>query len=156
MEAHGKRQIRTMVFAIVLVAVTWFTLSRPSKPVPAQVMKASAEFNSGNYNNMKVDTFVRLLQLAYGSLMDYKIDGNLLRVNLKYTNELTQDFFNGNARLLQYNLNQFGFDINYNKEQRSIDASFRINSRNGVNVPNDVLIPLTSKTNKISNVDYSK
>lgn len=101
---------------------------------------------------MKTDTFVMLLHQAYGTLVTDKKENNKLEIEIK-ANELTKDFFNGNDAILKFGLNDFGFDIKYNPQDKSLKAAFNIQNGNGVNVPNDVLIKLMDKTTGVSHVN---
>lgn len=125
-----------------------------NKPVEQKkVVKATEAFCEHHYNVMKMDTFVALLDHAYGDLINHKIDEGLLQVEMKHASELTKDFFNGNDALLKLELGDHGFKIEYNKEEQSLKALFRIDRQNGVNVPNDVLIKLIDKVTSANHVN---
>ncbi len=117
-----------------------------------QPVAPPAPFGASNFNVMKTDTFVMLLHQAYGSLVTEKRVQNKLEVTMS-ANELTKDFFNGNDALLKFGLSDFGFDIKYNPQDKSLKAIFNIQSGDGVNVPNDVLIKLMDKTTGVSHVN---
>jgi len=139
--------------AIAVVVYLLLTLSRNA--ATEQPIAPPAPFGKANFNEMKTDTFVSLLRGAYGDLITCKIADKNLEVDMK-ANELTKDFFNGNDALLKFGTGDFGFDIKYNTEARTLHAQFRISEQNGVNVPNDVLIPLIDKTTKTIHVDQQQ
>ena len=143
--------------AAVLVAATLYIMFiKNTNEAVVQKIQPAPEFGVNNYNIIKTDTFVALIQGAYGNFATHKIEGNTLEVTIKNANELTKDFFNGNDALLQYKMGDYGFAIKYNPEEPSVVATFKINEQRGVPVPNDVLIKLMDKTNKTENVDYTK
>jgi hypothetical protein len=148
------RKWQVMFFGIaVLIALALYLICLPGRSGETQQPVAPpAPFGASNYNLMKTDTFVMLLHQAYGGLIADKREGNKLMVEMK-ANELTKDFFNGNDAILKFGLNDFGFDIKYNPQDKSLKAIFEIQEQNGVNVPNDVLIKLMDKTTGVSHVN---
>lgn len=151
---YNTRRWQLIFFSVaVLIAAVMcslFTMSRNA--VTEQVVVPPAPFGTSNFNLIKTDTFVTLVHNAYGDLVTYKIEDGKLEMEMK-ANELTKDFFNGNDALLKFGLSDFGFDIKYNPEQKSMKAQFKITGQNGVNVPNEVLIKLMDKTTKTNNVN---
>jgi isocitrate dehydrogenase kinase/phosphatase len=107
--------------------------------------KPKMEFNEAYCNTMITDTFSKLVLSAYPSFATVTKRNNVLHVSIKGAGALTQDFYNGNDNLLKYSLDDFGFDIKYLKESKSIEADFKL-LQNGVTVPNDVLLRLAAKT----------
>lgn len=147
-----KWQLIFFAIAVGIAGATYFLLTISRNAATEQAVAPPAPFGAANYNQMKTDTFVALVHQAYGDLVTYKIEDRKLVMDMK-ANELTKDFFNGNDALLKFGLNDFGFDIKYNSETKSMQAQFKISEQNGVNVPNDVLIKLMDKTTKTTHVD---
>jgi len=140
----------------ILIALACYLICMPGRSgADTQPVAPPAPFGSANYNLVKTDTFVQLLHQAYGSLAADHREGDRLIVEMK-ANELTRDFFNGNDALLKFGLNDFGFDIKYNAQDKSLKAVFKLQEGNGVNVPNDVLIQLMDKTTGAVHVDQQK
>lgn len=154
---HNTRRWQLLFFsAAVIVAVAMyflFTISRNT--ATEQYVAPPAPFGANNYNTMKTDTFLTLVRNAYGNLVTYQFEEKKLVMEMK-ANELTKDFFNGNDALLKFGLNDFGFDIKYNPERKSMKAQFIVSDQHGVNVPNDVLIKLMDKTTQTSHVDQQQ
>jgi len=154
---NNTRRLQILFFGtaalIAVVMYVLFTFSRNA--ATDQPVAPPAPFGSSNFNQMKTDTFVALVQTAYGELVSHKIEARKLVMDMK-ANELTKDFFNGNDALLKFGLSDFGFDIKYNPEQKALHAVFAISEQNGVNVPNDVLIKLMDKTSKTIHVDQQQ
>ena len=155
---HSARrlQITFFIIAMAISIVVYFLFTKNSKEPAAIEAKAAPEFGINNYSIMKTDTFVALVQSAYSGFASNKVEDKRLEINIKNANEITKDFFNGNDALLKFKLSDYGFEIKYNPEEPSVVALFKITEGNGVHVPNDVLIKLMDKTNKINNVDYTK
>jgi len=155
MNTTRKWQLIFSSIALVIAAGACL-LFAGSRNMPAgQVVEPPAPFGSSHYNAMKTDTFVALVQAAYGQLATTGITGNTLVVDMPDANELAKDFFNGNDALLRFGMSDHGFEIRYNPEQKSLKASFRISEQGGVNVPNDVLIKLMDKTAR-NDVDHKE
>lgn len=148
-----KWQLLFTALAIVIAGAMYLAFAGSRNAAIEQTVAPPAPFGSNNYNVMKTDTFVALVNSAYGSFVEQKREQGMLELHLKNANELTKDFFNGNDALLKFRLSDHGFEMNYNPEDRSLIARFRISEQNGVNVPNDVLIKLMDKTSKINHVD---
>jgi hypothetical protein len=148
-----KWQLVFTALAVVIAGVMCLVFARSRNAAEEQVVAPPAPFGSNNYNVMKTDTFVALVNQAYSGLVTQKTEDGILELQLRNANELTKDFFNGNDALLRFKLNDHGFELNYNPEAQSLTARFKINERNGVNVPNDVLIKLMDKTTKVNHVD---
>jgi hypothetical protein len=141
--------------AVVVAAAMYFLFTISRNAATGQAVAPPAPFGSSNYNTMKTDTFLTLVRNAYGNLVTYKFEEKKLVMEMK-ANELTKDFFNGNDALLKFGLNDFGFDIKYNPEDKSMKAQFKVSDQHGVNVPNDVLIKLMDKTTQTSHVDQQQ
>lgn len=129
---------------VVLCTAMYFLLSGQRQAQTSETIAPPAPFGANNVNEIKVDTFLSLVHKAYGGIVTSTIDNNKLSIDLK-GNELTKDFFNSNNQLLQFGLNDFGFKIDYNPEQKSLLAVFLIKA-NAVQVPNDVMIKILDKT----------
>lgn len=153
MQNNNRRwQLIFFVLAIVIAAVMYFMFTISRHTATEQVVAPPAPFSPNNVNLMKTDTFVMLIREAYGTLVACTIEDKKLKLDMK-ANELTRDFFNGNDALLKFGLSDFGFDIKYNAEEKSMKAVFDITEQNGVHVPNDVLIKLMDKTTQTKHVD---
>jgi hypothetical protein len=153
MQQNTRRwQMIFFAVALVIAGAMYFLFTISRNAATEQTVAPPAPFGPANYNQMKTDTFVALVHNAYGDLVTYKIEDRKLVMDMK-ANELTKDFFNGNDALLKFGLSDFGFDIKYNTEAKSMQAQFKISEQNGVNVPNDVLIKLMDKTTKTNHVD---
>lgn len=148
-----KWQLIFAALAIVIAGAMCLVFAHSRNAAEEQPVAPPAPFGSNNYNVMKTDTFVALVNQAYGSFVTQKTENGILEFQLRNANELTKDFFNGNDALLKFKLGDHGFELNYNPEDQSLVARFKINERNGVNVPNDVLIKLMDKTTKVNHVD---
>lgn len=153
MQTNNRRwQLIFFSVAVLIAAAMYFLFTISRNTATEQVVAPPAPFGASNVNLMKTDTFVTLVHNAYGNLVTYKIEDGKLLMEMK-ANELTKDFFNGNDALLKFGLSDFGFDIKYNPEEKSMKAQFKITEHHGVYVPNDVLIKLMDKTTKTNNVD---
>lgn len=153
MQTNTRRwQLIFFSVAVLIAAAMYFLFTISRNAATEQVVAPPAPFGASNVNLMKTDTFVTLVHNAYGNLVTYKIEDGKLLMEMK-ANELTKDFFNGNDALLKFGLSDFGFDIKYNPEEKSMKAQFKITEQHGVYVPNDVLIKLMDKTTKTNNVD---
>lgn len=147
-DKNRRWQLIFSALALVIAAGAYILFAGGRKADAPGPVAPPAPFGSSNYNMMKTDTFVALVQQAYGSLVTSNISEGLLVLDMPHGNELTRDFFNGNDALLRFGLNDHGFALQYNPEQRSLKASFRISKANSVPVPNDVLIKIMDKTQR--------
>ncbi len=109
---------------------------------------ASKDFDVSYCNTVVVDTFIQLVQKAYPSFATISKQHNNVQVSIQGAGALTQDFYNGNDNLLKLKIDDYGFEIKYNPNTKSIIANFKLEN-NGVTVPNDVLLRLASKTYKL-------
>jgi hypothetical protein len=139
------------IAALIALAAYLFCLPGRSGMVK-QTVAPPAPFGAGNYNLIKTDTFVALLHKAYGNLITDKKENNKLMIEMK-PDAMTKDFYNSNDALLKFGLNDFGFDIKYNPQDKSLKAVFNIQAQDGIAVPNDVLIKLMDKTTGVSHVN---
>ena len=151
---NSTRKWQIIFFGIaVLIGIAAYLICLPNRSgVTSQTVTQAAPFGTSNYNLMKTDTFVALLHKAYGSSITDSIAANKLTIGIK-GNEQAKDFFNSNDAILKFGLSDFGFDIKYNQQDKSVKAIFNIQNGNGVNVPNDVLIKLMDKTTGVSHVN---
>ncbi len=147
-----KWQLIFTALAIVIAGAMYLVFAGSRNAAVEQTVEPPAPFGSNNYNVMKTDTFVALVNRAYGSFITQKTENGILALDIN-ANELTKDFFNGNDALLKFKLGDHGFELTYNPEAHSLKARFKINEQNGVTVPNDVLIKLMDKTAKTNHVD---
>lgn len=144
-----KAAVRQYIFtfaAIVLAIVMVFIFSGSKNATREQAIASEPSFGSYNYNVMKKDTFVSLITKAYGNAAIVSYKEQVLYVDIKNSGPGVNDFFNGNAALLQYHLGDFGFEIAYSRQEQTVHAAFKIDEKNGVHVPNDILIRLMDKT----------
>ncbi|WP_129019827.1 MULTISPECIES: hypothetical protein [Edaphocola] len=143
-------KIILIILSIVLTIglVSWLKLSiKNAAPDKERVTVRDDAFGPEHYNWIKTDTFVRLVQTAYQPNIKTEVVDSQLLVTLSGANEITRDFYNGNAALLKYDLNQFGFKITYDKNNNTVYATFKIKN-NAIPVPNDILIKIVDKNNK--------
>ena len=148
-----KWQLIFTALAVFIAGATFIILAGSRNTAVEQTVEPPAPFGSNNYNVMKTDTFLALVNQAYGNFVTQKRENEILELELHNANELTKDFFNGNDALLQFKLRDHGFEFNYNSEEQWLKARFKINKQNGVNIPNDVLIKLMDKTIKVTHVN---
>lgn len=148
-----KWQLLSLALATLIAGAVYLLLTPSRNAATEQAVAPPAPFGPNNYNAMKTDTFVTLVQKAYGSLVSHQVQDDILLVELNHGNELTRDFFNGNEALLNYKLSDHGFELQYSAADKSLKARFRISKQGGINVPNDVLIKLMDKTTPINHVD---
>ncbi len=154
-DSTRKWQITFFGIAVAIAVVVYIICLPNRSGVDKQSVTKAAPFGTGNYNLIKTDTFVALLHQAYGDLITDSKAENKLTILMK-GNEMSKDFYNGNEAILKFGLPDFGFDIKYNQQDKSVKAIFSIQPQNGVNVPNDVLIKLMDKTTGVSHVNQSK
>jgi hypothetical protein len=133
-----------VVLAGTAIAAFFTFKASPVNTVAIAPTASNATFNNSYCNAVFTDTFIHLIQNAYPSFATTTINNSILKVQINGANALAQDFYNGNDNLLQYTLQDFGFDIKYLANTKSIVAQFTI-SNNGVQVPNDVLLRLAQK-----------
>ena len=136
----------TSFIAIILAIIMVLIFSGDKGATQEQVVASEPAFGSYNYNVMKIDTFTSLVNKAYGNLAAITSEEGRLYIDIKNANQVSRDFFNGNDSLLDYELGDFGFEIDYNQESQSLRATFNVTEQGGVHVPNDVLIKLMDKT----------
>lgn len=130
---------------LTIALVSWLKVSMQyAEPDKEKVTVQDASFGPEHYNWVKTDTFVRLVEKVYQPNVQTQIVDSQLIVTLSGANEITKDFYNGNAALLKYSLNQHGFAITYDQNNNNIQAKFKIKN-NAVPVPNDVLIKIADK-----------
>jgi hypothetical protein len=144
-----KKNISSFIYfgiAAVIAAASYFIFCTNKSVASSNVEKVEQNlFEKDNANQMKVDTFVMLVNKAYGPLATIAKTSSQLNISMTQANQVTKDFFNGNDALLKCNLAKDGFLIQYNETNKSLQAQFVI--KNGaVTVPNDVLIKLLDKT----------
>ena len=102
---------------------------------------ADDSFTKDNWNIMQTDTFLHLIKKKYSESANIKKHATKITVNITGANMKTQDFFNGNSRLLEFKLADHGFEIKHAKNSNQITAVFK-RKAGGIVVPNDVLINL--------------
>jgi hypothetical protein len=145
-----KKHISAFIYfaLVVAIAIGCYFAFYQSKELNTDTIEAEKKveqvFTKDNANTMKVDTFTMLINKAYGALATVSTTKEFVKVNMTQANQVTKDFFNGNDALLQCNIKEHGFAIQYNASQKSLQADFAI-TNGGVTVPNDVLIKITDK-----------
>ncbi len=125
---------------ILCVVAAYFIFSSSSK-ISLPEKQTSETFADDNWNLMNTDTFMNLINKQYGASAKVTKHATEIKVSISGANMKTQDFFNGNNRLLDFKLSDYGFEINYLKNSNQINATFN-RKAGGVIVPNDVLINL--------------
>jgi hypothetical protein len=140
----NNQRISFMAFGacLLLVAALAFVFF-PSGNKKETLPMAQDPFSVDNYNIMHTDTFIHLIKKKYGESAVIKESGSSLKVNITDANMKTQDFFNGNDKLLEFDLKKYGFEIKHANNSNSIAATFALRD-GGVVVPNDVLINLAN------------
>jgi hypothetical protein len=145
-----KKNISTYIYFVLVMAIAigcyfaFYQTKEINTDAIVAEKKAQQSFTKDNANTMKVDTFTMLINKAYGSLATVTTNKEFVKVSMTKANQVTKDFFNGNDALLQCNIKEHGFAIQYNASQKSLQADFAI-ANDGVTVPNDVLIKITDK-----------
>lgn len=142
-----------LAVAIAVAAGLIATLLRNT--ATEQTVEQSSSFGSNHFNSMKTDTFAVLVSKAYDGPATVKQANGMLEVEIKGEGP-AREFYNGNEALLKFRLNDHGFELKYLPETQSLKASFRIDEKDGVNVPNDILIKLMDKTTGTYHVDNKK
>lgn len=142
-----------LAVAIAVAAGVAATLLRNT--ATEQTVEQSSAFGPNHYNSMKTDTFAVLVSKAYSGQVNVKQANGMLELEIKGEGP-AREFYNGNEALLKFRLSDHGFELQYLPEARSLKASFRIDEKNGVNVPNDILIKLMDKTTGTYHVDNKK
>jgi hypothetical protein len=146
------KNIPAYKFAIILASLiliigtyVWgkISINRNKSEVVENI--SNTNFNAEHYNYIYVDTFVELLQKAYGQQVNTVMHTNELKVNIEGAGIVTKDFYNGNDALLDINYDDFGFKFDYNKNTNALQALFRIKD-GAIPVPNDVMIKIIDKT----------
>lgn len=143
---RNKTNIIIFILALLVVgtvlAITKISINRNAVAVQEQEIENS--FTEEQYNMVKLDTFIHLLHKAYDPNISTQITKNQLIVELKNANQITKDFFNGNDALLKYSIEDFGFELKYNKDNNNIHSIFAI-KKEAIAVPNDVMMKIVDK-----------
>src|SRR5690606_3663250 len=121
-------KIFIILLTVVLVAgsLLWVNYTINRQAVKKVVNVSNTEFNREHFNYIITDTFINLLQTAYGAVITVTTEQNRLKVTLSNSGAMTRDFFNGNDKVLAHGLDDFGFKIDYSKYENKIDAIFVI------------------------------
>lgn len=127
---------------IIAITIYVFGVSQQQRKNNIALTATEELFTTAHYNTMYVDTFIQLLQQTYEGSVQQEKKNNMLIVSIQNQQNLAKDFYNGNNRLLNFDLKDFGFKIENNNN--STIATFEIKD-GGVNVPNDVLLKIASK-----------
>lgn len=125
----------------ILCLVAGYLIFSPSNKSNPIEVAADDSFTKDNWNIMQTDTFLHLIKKKYGESANIKKRATKITVNITGANMKTQDFFNGNNRLLEFKLADHGFEIKHDKNSNQITAVFK-RKAGGTVVPNDVLINL--------------
>ncbi len=140
-----KLRIALLIVATLISATLYFWVQNQQKnlkPEKEIVMSKSEDFGSEHFNQMKVDTFVKLVMKAYQPNVTTSFNNNQLKVQIMHANEATKDFINGNDKLLQ--AKNKDFEIDHDKLNNNITCTFKIKD-SLIIVPNDILIQLVYK-----------
>lgn len=129
-----------LVLCVLCMLVGLFVFFPTSKQEPIQIVRDES-FTKDNWNIVQTDTFTHLIENKYGANAIIKRSATQIKVNITGANMKTQDFFNGNNRLLAFKIADHGFEIKYAKNSNLINATFK-RKAGGTIVPNDVLINL--------------
>lgn len=151
-------QLTFTLLALVIGGVMYFFFTHTdNRPVPP-VTERLPVFSTNNFNVVKVDTFVALVRNTYPGATVQTREDKVLDITVKIDNAAPGVFFNNNDALLQYKLGDYGFDIKYNPGEQIVRAQFKIDEKQGVPVPNDVLLRLANKINttETKHVDSAK
>ncbi len=143
---------RQPYFIAILLATTllaicsylWTTFATNKEQPPANEIIPNSSFNNEHYNLIYLDTFIHLLEQAYGNSISTHLQTNELQVTLKNAGIVAKDFYNGNDNILKQQYDDFGFEITYQENSNTLLAKFKID-KGAVPVPNDVLIKLIDK-----------
>ena len=127
---------------VLCVAVGYFVFS-PKSNTQAFEPPVEDVFTKDNWNIMQTDTFIHLIKKKYGESANIQKRATKIKVNITGANMKTQDFFNGNERLLTFKFADHGFEIEHAKNSNQINATFK-RKAGGTVVPNDVLINLAN------------
>ncbi len=134
----------TIAVVVVIGAVMYNTFAINRTTVEETETIVNNQFGKTHYNIMKVDTFEYLLTKAYADQISIGRSAGVLELVLKNSNGQNKDFYNGNASILDYNINDYNFEIQMIENTASIQAKFKIID-DGVYVPNDLLIRIIEK-----------
>ncbi|PSK94032.1 hypothetical protein [Taibaiella chishuiensis] len=140
-------QLTFTLLALVLGSALYFFFTHTDNSPAPPVTEHAPAFGPDNFNVMKLDTFVALVRSNYAGVTIQPREDKVLDLSVKIDKNAPGSFFNNNDALLQYKLNDYGFDIKYNPGEEVVRALFRIDEQQGVPVPNDVLLRLTGKIN---------
>ncbi len=142
--ATHKIIILLITVGIIVAGMLWVKYTVNRKEIKQVSNIANAEFNEEHFNYIIVDTFVNLLRNAYGESITSTIEKDKLKVQMTNAGAVTRDFYNGNDKILDLGLSDYGFKIKFDKNENKIDATFVIKNE-AVPVPNDVMIKLLDK-----------
>ena len=136
--------ILVLASGLLAASLVWtkFTVNRKSVKQVENI--ANSDFNDTHFNHIITDTFTNLLQQAYGTNIAISKEQGKLVVKMSGAGALTKDFFNGNDKVLQPRLDDYGFRIDYDRTANTINAVFKIEN-DAVPVPNDVMIKLCDR-----------
>lgn len=136
--------ILVATIGLIIGALLWVKYTVNRKEIIQVSNIANKEFNEEHFNYIVLDTFVTLLKNAYGTNINTTIEDSKLKVRLINAGAVTQDFYNGNNKILNLGLRDYGFKIKYDNKENKIEAIFAIKNES-VPVPNDVMIKLLDK-----------
>ena len=130
----------------IILCISAFTIAKVLKSSIVQTLEQPTiddDFNKDNSNAMNVDSFIKIVQLAYKPNLNISKQNEQLELILKNNENELSEFYNHNEELLD--IKRKGFKIK--KEDDVLTASFQIKD-NAVNVPNDVLINIAKRIQK--------
>src|SRR5690606_978688 len=100
--------ILVATIGLIIGALLWVKYTVNRKEIIQVSNIANKEFNEEHFNYIVLDTFVTLLKNAYGTNINTTIEDSKLKVRLINAGAVTQDFYNGNNKILNLGLRDYG------------------------------------------------
>lgn len=134
----------TISFASIIYAFC-YVKKEPTTRKGTPIEKEVDEYNESCYTLIKKDTLIHLLNVVYGKSILLKEKASTLEFSFVTSNQSAPAFYNGNQDLLNYKLDDHGFQITLT----SSGLTVKFTQNNGaINVPNDILLKLVSRLNQ--------
>lgn len=134
----------TISFASIIYAFC-YVKKEPTTRQGTPIEKEVDEYNESCYTSIKKDTLIHLLNVVYGKSILLKEKASTLEFSFVTSNQSAPAFYNGNQDLLNYKLDDHGFQIT----PTSSGLTVKFTQNNGaINVPNDILLKLVSRLNQ--------
>jgi hypothetical protein len=128
------------IAAVTGMYILFCTSKKQATKAPKQVATSTA---AAQVLNVDADSFIALMNKAYGSLLSINKQGRQLQLVSNSANQVSADIFNGADQLLG-NHEKEGFTINFNNQTNQTTASFALDG-NFASIPSDVLIAAMNK-----------